>query len=766
MTRDDLLTRLDGVRPSGDGHVARCPAHEDGHASLSVGIGDDGRILLHCHAGCDPLAICMALGITMRDLMPAMPARQTLGRIIETYDYHDASGTLLYQVCRFSPKAFRPRRPDGRGGWIWNLESTPRVLYKLPEVAQAAQAHRHIWIVEGEKDVVNLAKLGFIATTNSGGAGKWSDDFSRCLVGCASVVVIADADGPGRKHAQAVAESLYGAGVKARVIEMPGFKDASAFLDAGHDKDDLLALVKAAPLWTPTACHSLGGDDAKRAVTVTNHVTLDDFYAYMPMHLYIFAPTRDMWPGASVNARIPPIRIDEKTIVGASHWLDKNRPVEQMTWWPGRAQIIEDHVFAGGELIYRAGNKIFNSYRAPAKPKGNPANAKPWADLIRKLYPGEADHIMAWCAHRVQCPHEKVNHALVLGGLPGIGKDTILAPVRETVGVWNFAEESPAAMLGSFNPYVRAVILRINEVRDTGEANRYSFYEHMKGIIAAPPEVISCNEKHLRPYAIPNVVGVVMTTNHKTGGIYLPANDRRHFVAWSETEAQRDFDPGFWTGFYSWLEQGGAADVAAFLATYDLSQFDAKAPPQKTAAFWEIVAANQAPEDDEMMTAIEALGRPDVLLVKDIAECPQVEATFRDWILDRRNARQIAYRLETAGYILCRNPASQAGGRWRIDGRQTTVYGRQDLDPRERIVAARARAVGDARAHDEHDEHDSYCRVLNTPQTKDPPNPLIENHAHRAHHARTAPTGCEFHPRGPNPHCLRCEALVKAREMP
>ena len=70
----------------------------------------------------------------------------------EAYDYRDAQGHLVYQVVRRFPKSFRQRRPDGRGGWIWNLDGVARVLYRLPELLKAAP-HATIYIVEGEKDV-------------------------------------------------------------------------------------------------------------------------------------------------------------------------------------------------------------------------------------------------------------------------------------------------------------------------------------------------------------------------------------------------------------------------------------------------------------------------------------------------------------------------------------------------------------------------------------------------------------------------------------
>jgi hypothetical protein len=177
---------------------------------------------------------------------------------------------------------------------------------------------------------------------------------------------------------------------------------------------------------------------------------------------------------------------------------------------------------------------------------------------------------------------------LVLGGKQGIGKDTLLEPVKRAIGPWNFDEVSPQQMLGRFNSFLKSVILRISEARDLGEFDRYKFYDHSKADIAAPPDVLKLDEKHIREYNIPNVVSIIITTNHKTDGIYLPADERRHYVAWSEL-SKDDFEPDYWTGLWRWYEAGGYGHVAAYLARIDLSGFDPKAPPPKTQAFWEIV---------------------------------------------------------------------------------------------------------------------------------------------------------------------------------
>jgi hypothetical protein len=61
-----------GIEPrrAGKGWSARCPAHEDRRASLSISQGDNGGAVLHCHAGCGPAAVVAAIGLTLADLMP------------------------------------------------------------------------------------------------------------------------------------------------------------------------------------------------------------------------------------------------------------------------------------------------------------------------------------------------------------------------------------------------------------------------------------------------------------------------------------------------------------------------------------------------------------------------------------------------------------------------------------------------------------------------------------------------------------------------
>ena len=229
--------RLDrhGCHPRGT--RALCPAHPDTDPSLSVSSADDGRVLLHCFAGCETEQILAELGLTWADLYPDGVARNGSSEINAIYDYADEHGTLLYQVVRYSPKDFRQRRPDADGGWTWKLDKTRRVLFRLPRVIAAIKAGEPIYVVEGEKDVIALERAGVMATCNSGGAGKWRPEHTEALRN-AEVVVVADQDDSGREHADQVAAALNGVARSVRVVEPVQGKDASDHLAAGHKLDE------------------------------------------------------------------------------------------------------------------------------------------------------------------------------------------------------------------------------------------------------------------------------------------------------------------------------------------------------------------------------------------------------------------------------------------------------------------------------------------------------------------------------------------------
>ena len=265
----------------------------------------------------------------------------------------------------------------------------------------------------------------------------------------------------------------------------------------------------------------------------------------------------------------------------------------------------------------------------------------------------------------------------------------MLYPVKQAVGQWNVSEILPPALLGRLNGFVKSVIVCVNEIHDLGDLDRYELYERLKAYTAAPPDVIRVDEKNLREYAVFNVCGVILTSNHKTNGLYLPADDRRHYVAWSH--ASKDvFTEKYWQEIYAWFDREGCRHVAAYLEQLDISDFNPKSPPPKTNAFWEIVDSNRAPEDAELADALDQLGNPVVVTKEQVAAV--VSSEFESWLQDRRNARQIPYRFEEVGYVAVRNPADKSDGRWKIGNKRHMIYAQKTLSRREQLAAARAYA--------------------------------------------------------------------------
>jgi hypothetical protein len=156
--------------------------------------------------------------------------------------------------------------------------------------------------------------------------------------------------------------------------ECPDKGDLTEWVDAGHTREHFDALVDAAPDYEPSA--------APAAAYV-----VEDFLAYLPAHQYICLPTGELWPASSVDATVPKI---EKA--KASAWLDRNKPVSQMTWVPGMPTIIQDKTVTNGGWDDKRGYAVYNLYKPPTIAPGDAAAANRWVDHVHKVYPDDAEH--------------------------------------------------------------------------------------------------------------------------------------------------------------------------------------------------------------------------------------------------------------------------------------------------------------------------------------------------------------------------------------
>lgn len=255
MHIEEFVRRLEGVKRRGESYESKCPAHDDRKASLSVGVGRDGGIVVHCHAGCFAEDVLEAMALSFRDVAPEERNGNTNGAHPPqtVYRYDDEDGNALFEVVKTANKDFWQRRPGQRKGSMGDVR---RVLYRLPDLLNT-EPNQIVFIAEGEKDADNLWRLGFAATTSAMGAGKWRQDYTDWLRGRLPdrwYIVLPDNDIPGFKHADEVVQSLRNAGLTCEPLTLPDLPpsgDVSDWIGKGGTAEELLGHVAALGNTTP-----------------------------------------------------------------------------------------------------------------------------------------------------------------------------------------------------------------------------------------------------------------------------------------------------------------------------------------------------------------------------------------------------------------------------------------------------------------------------------------------------------------------------------
>jgi hypothetical protein len=403
----------------------------------------------------------------------------------------------------------------------------------------------------------------------------------------------------------------------------------------------------------------------------------DRFWYYEPDNVFIYAPTGTQWGSPGI--------INRFTKRG-KEWIQKNHPINSLIWAPGEPLIVKDRALQDGGWFRDPGHRCLNLFKPAIIKRGESSRAQGWVSHIRRVFPQDAEHILNFFAYTVQRPEDKINHALVLFGAPGIGKDTILAPLVHAVGPWNCQEISPNEVFGSFNTYQKCKLLRISELGNLGDKNKYQFYEATKTLLAAPPEAVRVNQKHMAHVYVPNICSVIMTMNGTEGSLHLVPNDRRHYVAESSAVAE-DFNRFYFSTLYAEYRSGGYEAIAAWLHERDVSEFQAKEPPLKTEAFWRIVDVNVSPESEDIRGILEELGNPSAFTLQQLIE--KAELQMQVWLENPSNRRQVGHRIGDCGYTKIKNSES-ASGLWRIKNKKQMVYVRSTLSGREQYDAAKA----------------------------------------------------------------------------
>ena len=243
---DLFCSKLDKVKQTRNGIEALCPSHDDKNPSLTASCNDE-KILVTCHAGCTFDQISSAIGMEQSKFF-ARKDMYTPKKIVATFPYTDKEDNLVYNIVRFEPKDFRPQRADGK----WTLEEVDKVPYRLPQILAAIEEGKDILILEGEKDCDNAAKLGLVATTFVGGAGKWCEQYSKLFQG-AKVVCLPDNDDVGRKGMSFIASELVKVAKSVRWLELPYIPEKGDFSDwitkDGNNIERFAVLLEESKPW-------------------------------------------------------------------------------------------------------------------------------------------------------------------------------------------------------------------------------------------------------------------------------------------------------------------------------------------------------------------------------------------------------------------------------------------------------------------------------------------------------------------------------------
>jgi hypothetical protein len=277
------------------------------------------------------------------------------------------------------------------------------------------------------------------------------------------------------------------------------------------------------------------------------------------------------------------------------------RVVEAITYRPGADRFVDEDGF-----------EALNLYR-PSRVTATHGAVGRWLELLQHVIPEDPprEHVLNFFAHLAQRPGVKVNHAIVLGGGQGIGKDSVLKPIIDAIGPHNVGIVTPHELDSSFNDWVlNKSLLLVQELaafHNRGLANR------LKPLLAEPPHVLRINRKFLPAFDVPNLVNVIMMTN-STAPLAIEPDDRRFFFYHSAAPPK---DAAYYGAYHQWAA-AHASDVLGYLLARDIAAFDPKARPPMTAAKSTLIADSRPLLRQHLDAILDGL--PDLITIKSVID--------------------------------------------------------------------------------------------------------------------------------------------------
>ncbi|MBF0359265.1 MAG: hypothetical protein HQL70_11735 [Magnetococcales bacterium] len=597
------IKALKGLKASGDQLSALCPEHGDEKHSLSISIGKDGKILLHCHAGCKTTAVLAKMDLKPKDLFPN--THQSIG-----YNYQDADGNTVFQMRRGMNKVFSVRRPDPdqEDGWINGIKGVDKVLFQFPNILKAIEKNKPIIMVEGEKDVLTLAALNLYATTNPFGAGpgKWLEQYTISLRGANSVMIVPDNDEPGRKHALVIAAALHNAGIRVKIINLPGLakhEDVTDWMEAGGTRSEFIELIKGAPWWKPSKGNLFDPKAKQIASTDSKDCSLDltdaDTQELSPADAMI-PVLNEKFAAVMINGSfqiMEPDNIDPATgynriIFYAASALEKlygnqsvsicarddKKLINPITYWMTHTarRTYLGIVFVPTGVVPDDYYNTWQGYAVTSK-KGS---IRLFLRHVKMVIANGDDevyqYIIGFLADAVQMPEQRPGVVLALLGQQGTGKGIFVQYVGRIFGRHFLHVSKSSQFTGKFNSHLmEAALLFLDEAFWAGDkASEGTF----KAMVTEPTMMVE--QKYMNPIAIRNHLRIIMASNSSW---MAPAGleDRRVFAV--EVSAKKRGNRAYFRALADEMENGGVEALLGYLLAYDLSEIDIRDFPRTDA---------------------------------------------------------------------------------------------------------------------------------------------------------------------------------------
>jgi len=522
------------------------------------------------------------------------------------WTYFDGSGGVLGYIARYEPKGARKQiipwtySSDGWGRGQW---PAPRPLYRLQELE--ARLNDPVLICEGEKATDAAAQWAapYVACTWPGGAqalhlADWSPLMGR------KILLWPDADEAGALAMLRLADILRPIAAEIKIVDVTGQPDgwdaADAEFRSWPEARAWLAprvrVLDAPPPPAPPPSpppQTAETIEAEAAVAARDPSSLlpaewHKRFAYVvPDDSYFDLAQKQEYSRPSFNATYRHVRCHSvhlnadgkaKRIEAATSY-DENRAamggrmLAGITYAPGR-NVLCEHI-----------GQVFGNKWRDARPDAAGGDPGIWLAHVEKLIPDpvERNHMLDAFAFKVQNPGIKINHALLIGGAQGAGKDSMIAPLLYAIGgegKTNCTSVETSELTQPWGYFLENEVIIFNELRQTEAIDRRSLENRLKPILAAPPELLTVQRKGAHPIQVANQALVLAMTNFRDA-IAIPTEDRRWFVTWTDCQRMDEEDA---SALWAYFKAGGLQAGAAYLRQRNVSAFNPGATPPWTDA--------------------------------------------------------------------------------------------------------------------------------------------------------------------------------------